>query len=861
MLLCAGCALCCSPIPNRLFGVLPAAAVLARTTGRPRTTLSRPLRLPLPFKPTTLAGQQPGEAFPAPAFLSLLARNGAWRLFRVAVGFACALPSVPPRKRCARDVVWVLDGAFCGDWWAQLAHRLRGLTTGDRIPVGDARRVFGYKSMGQAGDGAAKRGLSDQQGAAPPLDTARGRASRRTHHRSIMDQRAPSPGRFRATPPSPTAYPDENGAGVAGFALPSYGGRAPEPSFNAFSTLGPVSLNAPGPAAAHPALVPPGGIIPPRVVAEPPAVSSFSLPLPSMLDRLVPPLYPTTPGTSTPSKGAAASSARAASAVIGPAPRARTGSGQRRRLATPVATPSILPAAASSLHPPTSRSTARASGTASNNGVAPTAAASGQGGVIGRIEDAAMLPADLSVVGAGNASPSSKPGMSQFLDKLYVKVDHVAKTVAGLAEKLDMLVDAVSGNTKQVDAHGKSLEGMGKAVTGMRASIDKFDKAVMGSYTGGTSPIASPAEDDVGKLSDEDAEVSFGGEEEGHSLVKARRVGSAAVDVKNTPTRAAAVALAQHQADARVKGMHDAIAVRCVLSDVVPSRIGAARTCAEVYSDVATFSDLVKAHTMDTLGLTHAAAVTWLMTHVNQPTKGKETDARSSKKRSASNEPTTVRPIKLLKAVQPHLIGSLKKRILPVYFAALGLDMYALPLITVMTWLINNEYTKSPVGKKAICECLVSLFGILGAAERVETLSVGSGRVIRASIGHYALVSAFVRYFLEGLKDKLYRERALAQLRPRRTGAEPGVYLYFRAEVFRVDTFLDQDDQAHDGLVLTDGGAVDRAKLCTAEDDQAATMYNRQQIVEINYPSKLATLVAEKEARDKAARATQGVRE
>lgn len=164
-----------------------------------------------------------------------------------------------------------------------------------------------------------------------------------------------------------------------------------------------------------------------------------------------------------------------------------------------------------------------------------------------------------------------------------------------------------------------------------------------------------------------------------------------------------------------MKGLRDVITVRCVRSVIVPSRIAAACTCAEVYSDVATFSDLVKTQTMRVLGLSNDAAVTWLMTHVNQPTKGKETDARTRKKASARNEPATVRLIKLLKAVQPHLIASLKKRILPIYFTALGLDINNLTLIAVMTWLINDEYTRSPVGKKAMCDSLVSLPGFRGA--------------------------------------------------------------------------------------------------------------------------------------------------
>lgn len=74
------------------------------------------------------------------------------------------------------------------------------------------------------------------------------------------------------------------------------------------------------------------------------------------------------------------------------------------------------------------------------------------------------------------------------------------------------------------------------------------------------------------------------------------------------------------------------------------------------------------------------------------------------------------------------------------------------------------------------------------------------------------------------------------------------MYLYFRAELFLVDKFLEKDDLAHDGLILTDGGVSGCAALNTPENDLAETMYNRQQILEINYPSQLATLVNEEKA-------------
>lgn len=696
--------------------------------------------------------------------------------------------------------------------------------------------------------------------------------------RSAMDEGGCYP---NGPPASRFPYPAEQGDDRAGGHIPLYAGRTPGPPFNAFSTLGPLSLGgSTGPAVEAPSPVATG-----RPVNQRPPTSSFSLPAPSsMLDRLVLPLYPTPLRARDQSLASDGASPSVAAAALGPVPRGRPGKGQRRRIASPAASSVSGGTGSAALLPPPRRTMGRvpAPGKATNASQVPTAAASAppapapvvtafarppvapplfpagtlQGGHQGRVH-AAAATRPINVV-AGRSSPSDDSGTSKSVDILFTKVEEVARTVTGMAAKVGMLMDAVSGNTKQAEGLGKSLEGMGKAVVGLRSSIDKVLNSFVVPDTGGATPIGTPAEEGAVMQSDEDVDVSSGDEIAAPVASKFRRVGSGAGNVKTSPGRAAAVSQAKEQAEARVQGMHDAIAVRCVLSDVVPARIGAARTCAEVYSDVATFVDLVKTHTMDTLGLSHDAAVTWLMTHVKQPTKGNDTDARTSKKRAASDGFTTVRPIKLLKAVQPHLIGSLKKRILPIYFAALSLEISELTLITVMTWLINNDYTQSPVGKKAICECLVSLFVFLGAGDRVETVSVGSGRVIRASLGHYALVSGFVRYFLEGLKDKLYRDRALTQARQRRTGAEPGVYLYFRAELLRVHAFLDKDDLPHEGLVLTDGGVINRAELHTPENDQAAIMYNRQQILEINYPSQLATLVTEKTARDSAARAASG---
>lgn len=241
---------------------------------------------------------------------------------------------------------------------------------------------------------------------------------------------------------------------------------------------------------------------------------------------------------------------------------------------------------------------------------------------------------------------------------------------------------------------------------------------------------------------------------------------------------------------------------------------------------------------------------------MNQPMKqrGLRKDATGVSASSSSDDasgllpkkpavPSIVRADVPLQAVQPHLIEAMKKKVIVAIFSAVGLDFQTVSLIQVLQWLFKNKYTDSEDGRQAIGAGLKAIFEYLGATDRVKVGDVGTGTVVSMSIGHYALAACFVRHCLELAVMKAYKKST------RRTGAEPGLYIRWRAELLRVHKFLESDNDASLGLALTDGAERDRAVLNTSGNEMVEHIYEKQKKDDDGYIKLLTRLQAEEEQR------------
>eukprot|EP00170_Pyropia_yezoensis_P001968 contig_8415_g1972 len=288
-----------------------------------------------------------------------------------------------------------------------------------------------------------------------------------------------------------------------------------------------------------------------------------------------------------------------------------------------------------------------------------------------------------------------------------------------------------------------------------------------------------------------------------------------------------------------VVGQHHMLSIRRKLSEFLTQSIKNSRTSAEVYMDGASYSEKIKECVKEQLGADDAAVNDWLSSDIIKPTKG----TAIKKKDNGKVARQTVRAETPLKAVLPHIIEALKKRVLLAYFKTVNVSMEKLSKRQVLQCLANNRYTDSDDRQKAICEAMVSMYAFLGALHRVEDGDiVGAGRVVRASIGFYALASCFVRYYLECVKTGTVNKP--------RTGTEPGWYVRWRAELIRVHGFLKKDSDVHNGLALTDGSDANRAVINTEEDNQVKIWHKRQADEEVNYPTRLNDAIEEENQRE-----------
>lgn len=430
---------------------------------------------------------------------------------------------------------------------------------------------------------------------------------------------------------------------------------------------------------------------------------------------------------------------------------------------------------------------------------------------------------------------------------MAANVSTVAASCQDVKRELGMVSDAVAGATVKLETHGKTLEAFGSVLSGLTNSVNSLTNAVTSHLTKGKARKVSGDED----LDEVLANVLEDGvdADDAPGAAKVRRVGAAA-DAKDAATQPDDVKPVDGAANDRVVGMHHMIAIRRRLNDRLTDSIGTALTCAGVYHDSLTFSDLVLECTMEHFGSGEEEARAFLSSDINQPTKQRGGAARSRSASSSSEdasgqkhkvEPTVVRADSLLFAVQPHLVEAIKKKVLIAFFSAVGLDINTVTLIQVLQWLAKNKYTDSEVGRKAVRAGVKAMYLYLGVTNREHDDDVGSGTVLGISIGHDALASCFIRHCLELAVAKAYKKRT------RRTGAEPGLYLHWRLELLRVDPFLERDNDAHFGLALADGDRDDRILLQTAENEMVDHLHKKQEDNEDAYVRMLQRLLAEQQ--------------
>lgn len=462
------------------------------------------------------------------------------------------------------------------------------------------------------------------------------------------------------------------------------------------------------------------------------------------------------------------------------------------------------------------------------------------------LQDNAGAPVvQVAVVGSAAASSSTQ---SSELSQIATNVCAIATTSQDVKRELGIVCDAVSGATVKLETHGKTLEAIGSIVNGLTTSVDKLTNIVTSHLAKGAAGKGSSQEHLDATLASVMADAADRGSSQG--APKVRRVGSAA-DAKQEVPQPDDADFEAADANGRIVGMHHMIAIRRSLNDRLTESIGAALTCAGVYHDSETFSDLVLESTEKHFSCSSGEARTFLSSTIKQPTKqrGGALHARSSSSssdnanglRQKKAEPTLVRADILLYAVQPHLVEALKKKVIAAFFAAVGLEIRTVTLIQVLQWLVHNKYTRSEMGRKAVRAGVKAMYAYLGVTDRERDDDVGSGTVLGISIGHYALASCFIRHCLELAVAKAYNKRT------RRTGAEPGLYLHWRLELRRVHKFLEHDNEAHFGIALVDGDAEDRITLNTSENEMVEHLHSKQDDNERSFIRLLERLLAEQE--------------
>lgn len=201
------------------------------------------------------------------------------------------------------------------------------------------------------------------------------------------------------------------------------------------------------------------------------------------------------------------------------------------------------------------------------------------------------------------------------------------------------------------------------------------------------------------------------------------------------------------------------------------------------------------------LGLDGSDSSDWLLGYADLPTRNGSSAVKSMRCC------TSVQPVKA------HAMYPWKAVLTAAYFTAMDLSCDNIPSQVAHQLLNNMGYLTSVRGFLATLCGAQALLLLLGAVERVEQpTNAGDRKTINCTLGHVALVTAFVRVVLE----------VGAGSRPARRGVGEGVHDVWVEELPRVHTELLCDADAHDGLRLVDGVDPCRAQLPDDACDEPA---------------------------------------
>ena len=163
-----------------------------------------------------------------------------------------------------------------------------------------------------------------------------------------------------------------------------------------------------------------------------------------------------------------------------------------------------------------------------------------------------------------------------------------------------------------------------------------------------------------------------------------------------------------------------------------------------------------------------------------------------------------VRVSMLVLRVKPHLHQAWTDLIVNTYFEALGLQVKNLNEETAKQLMEGSAYYVSVRGREACLDALAALFRAVGAASRIsEPTSPTDGRVIRATLGHFAFDTTKIRNVVE--------LAAGTRVSSRDGAVGDGHFPMWVAEVRRMDANFPKSGEVLDGLELVDGAALERS--------------------------------------------------
>jgi len=473
-----------------------------------------------------------------------------------------------------------------------------------------------------------------------------------------------------------------------------------------------------------------------------------------------PPLYP---GELSATPQQAATSAAAMNTLQVTVPAAALASSPAPR-ASGACRPPVAPRRSSrSPSPPPSPSPAEIAGSAGAAGAAPTSAPM-------QVETESAPSATDGGVGnhqAGDAISTHKVVKKAVMEAALP----LTKAIQAMAAVMAEMENEQAAVIAKLDTLGGKQEKVYKHMQEMNAALDEKLSAIMSKLD---------IESDVESPGSEGDDAPGGG------------------SVRTSTARLSRKKRVRLSKDKGVAGFKNMEKVRREFRRTLMEHISRTNITRLVYPNMEATWVLLVASTEKALNLTPELAKDFLWDYIPVPTRGDQAEAVF---RRAS--------VPLLR-VKPHLIQTIKERIVLAFLRALGLTKADMTKILAGEWLHNNAYFASEMGFKAILVAIVEFFTYLGAADRIsQGGSIGSGIVVDCVVGHFCMVSGLVRSFLE----------LVAGLRTtRRAGVGEGMNEYWVAEVGRADSLLPRDSEVHNGLRLLDGADAERANFAASSD-------------------------------------------